>query len=239
MIAWGVGGTVFSTVTGAVLGFVTGNPLSGLVIGVVVGMVVLVVLALQAVRVASAGNPAPASSTPRSSALSTTDIRNDAFAEAGRIAQRVQPDSGDERLREEIQRLRDENERLRAENEQYASQPDADQLKERCLTLSGELFGFADKRDETDPEKRPDRTPGTWARSKEQGPHDDETKKQYGQRFAGRVAASLDAAERRDWVSSEERKTLERNITATFRWQNPTAYIREMAQRLEAFGHRL
>lgn len=236
---FGIGTGIGSSIVGTVIGFFTGTPLAGLVIGVVVGMVVLVVFAVQAVKVAVAGNPAQISGPPQSTVPSTTRVRDDAFAEANRIAQRIQPDSGDERLRDEIQRLRDENERLQAENEQYASQPDAGQLKERCLTLSGELFGFADKRDETDPEKRPDRTPGTWARSKEQGPHDDETKKQYGQRFAGRVAASLDAAERRDWISSEERKTLEGNIKSSFRFQTPTAYIREMAQRLEAFGHRL
>jgi len=149
------------------------------------------------------------------------------------------PSASEARLRDENEKLKAENERLRAENEQYASQPDDELLKERCFGLSEELYAFADERDEIDPRKNPDPTKGSWARSQQEGDHDDETKDLYTRRFAGRVTAALDAAQRREWITLEDRKPLENNITATFRFQEPTKYIRQMAQRLEAFGHRL
>lgn len=214
---FGIGTGVGSTFVGIVIGFFTGNPLYGLVIGVVVGMLLLAGFATRAVLLASAGAP----------------------AEAGRTARQIQPDTANERLEEENRRLESENERLRAENEQYASQPDADQLKQRCLQLSEELFQFVDERDELNPQKNPEQNPGLWNRSKKETAHDEATMAVYARQFAGRVRAALDAADRRGWITSVERKALEDKLTGSGTYRSPEPRIREVAQRLEAFGHRL
>ena len=156
-----------------------------------------------------------------------------------RIAQR---DREIERLQEENRTLTADRNVLRDEIEQAAQiqedQLTDEQLKERCLELSRDLFSFADERDEVDPRKNP-QAQGRWAQGKEQNDHDDETRELYRRRYAGRVTAYLDEAEKRAWIVAGKRKMLEDNIrTSLLRIQPPTAHIREMAQYLESFGRR-
>lgn len=152
-------------------------------------------------------------------------------------------------LEAEIEHLQNLNERLAAEkaalqeridqtSDLLEAQPD-EELGRRFFQLSGELFRFADERDETDPQKNPEQTPGFFKRSQKGGDHDDETRVQYAKQFGGEVGALLDIAEQRNWIERQERQKLEENVKATFRLQTPTTYIREIAQRLERFGHRI
>jgi hypothetical protein len=76
LIVLGIASGVLGSAAGIVIGFFTGNPLSGLVIGVVVGMVILVGFAVQVVRVAVAGAPAP-SVTEESSSQFREALRSD------------------------------------------------------------------------------------------------------------------------------------------------------------------
>lgn len=209
MVSAGIGG-VLTTVGGTVLGWLAGNLLYGLVIGMGLGFLVLMAATFQAVRAASAG---------------------DAALRANRVAQ------PDKQLRTENQRLRGENERLRAEIEEFSGESDEAQLKQRCRQLSEELFQFMEERDADDPSKHPERHPGFWNRSTNQGRHDTETRTRYTERFGGQVGATLDAAQERGWIARPERKALEDNIKAALK--SPTVRIREMAQRLAAIGHRL
>lgn len=147
-----------------------------------------------------------------------------------------------ERLRERCESLTVERDALRERAEQtgglMGSRP-RDELRRRYFRVSGELFRFADERDDEDPQKRPEETPGWLKRSRKGGDHDDETKVQYSKRFGGEVGALLDGAEQRKWIEPGERQRLEGNITSTFTFTGLTARLREVAQCLERFGHRL
>lgn len=123
------------------------------------------------------------------------------------------------------------------------------ELKPRFFQLSESLLEFANERDEKAP---PEATPQLQGglinalveavsdpQNQERVDYEDETKRQYGERYGSRAGVLLDVAEAREWIKPEERQRLEGNVKGTFTWQGPTTYIREMAQQLERFGHRL
>jgi hypothetical protein len=93
---------------------------------------------------------------------------------------------------QENERLKEENKRLKAE----IPQPDDEELKQRCLALSAELFKFLDKRDdlnnprtkaqlmglspfEEDPEKR--------EQAQEATAYHKQTRRLYSEQYAGKV----------------------------------------------------
>ena len=123
------------------------------------------------------------------------------------------------------------------------------ELKQHYFQLSESLLQFADERDENAP---PNVTPqfnggligailqaASDPQNQERTAYEDETRNQYSKRYGSRVGELLDVAEERGWIHSEERRRLEEDIKATFRLQEPTAYIREVAQHLERFGRKL
>lgn len=138
-------------------------------------------------------------------------------------------------------------EQLKSENQQLRDQPGDEALKERALRLSSELFGFAQERDETAPPEAPLQwSGGLWdtikenvtdPRTQERTNHDNETRRQYVESYGGRVGALFDALERRGWLDAEERKALEDRPGNEF--TSPMPSIRQIAQRLAAFGKRL
>lgn len=158
------------------------------------------------------------------------------------IKQAEQKDSEIERLQELNKRLEADRDAFREEAERLSALQDMQltdgQLKERCAELSQEMFQFADERDELDPQKNPEQNPGMWSRAGKETEHDKETARLYARQFGGRVTGALEDAERRDWIASDERKALTDKLKGSG-YRKLTPPVREVAQRLEAIGHRL
>lgn len=142
----------------------------------------------------------------------------------------------EEDMTPKLQRLEEANARLEAENKTLREHPDDEHLQPRCVQFSESLFEFAEKRDREDPRKS-EQNAGIIKGSQARNDYDDETRAQYARHFGPEAGALLDAVERRGWLSPEERRTLESTIKSTFR--SPTKRLRELAQRIGAFGKRL
>lgn len=147
--------------------------------------------------------------------------------------------------RAEIDTLKQELEEIRRTSVSQESSPGDEELKQRCLQLSGQLFRFLEDRGKEDPQNKPGWTvgnplssdPESRKRSQELVNYNNETMTQYSQLYGGEVGAVLEALERRGWCDSEGRKKLESQLENPL--LSPTTRIRQMAQRLAAFGHRL
>lgn len=113
------------------------------------------------------------------------------------------------RLRE-VEQERDD---LRTENEHLTDQS-GEELKQRALRLSPELFRFAQEREKhAPPEVTPQMSGGFWntimesatdPKTQERNTYDDETKILYIERYGGDVGAVLDSLQRREWLDPEE-----------------------------------
>lgn len=148
-----------------------------------------------------------------------------------------------ERLEELNQQLVTDKDALMAEVELLSTWQDRqltdEELKQRYLERSQQLFQFADQRDDIAPQKNPGQNPGWWNRATKETAHDEETANLYGRQFAGRIRADLEAAEQRGWITPEERKVLEGKLKGSGTYRKLTPHFREVAQRLEALGHKM
>lgn len=232
----------------AIVTLVSANFYTALVVGLVAWILIAVLLLVvmsyrkQIPAPVGAGQNSPAQQNTSEQDRLRAEIREQERERQQLISRAEQRETEIERLQERNELLSAEKDALKERAEQTAknleAQPDDGELKQRCFRVSEGLFEFADERDETDPQKRPEQHPGVWNRSKKGGDHDEETKVQYSRRFGGEVGALLDVAEQRGWIATQERQKLEENAKATLSFTTVTARIREIAQRLERFGHR-
>lgn len=151
-----------------------------------------------------------------------------------------------EQVTARLYKVEQERDELRAENERLTDQS-GEELKQRALQWSSELFRFAQERDENaPPEATLQWSGGIWdalkesmadPKTQERTNYDEETKRLYGERYGGDVGAVLDALQRREWLDPEKRKRLEEDLENPI--VSPTQAIRQIAQRLAAIGKRL
>jgi cell division protein FtsB len=246
---WILGGPLVSGVVLGALAWLSQNLLYGILIGLAAWAVAQVGFTVWGIRRLTEKAESLADSTSETpDAEQLANEKSEAQAEVEALKGEIElarPDTGgvfvptvepDDLLRR-IQELEEEKVQLEDENERLRSHPDDEVLKRRCFRLSEELFPFVENREETNPQKRPEEIPGRWKRSQEESRHDDETRAQYARRFGSEAGALLDALERRRWIESEDRRVFEETIKSTFR--SPAIRIRELAQRLGAFGRRL
>lgn len=124
------------------------------------------------------------------------------------------------------------------------SRPEDEELRRRCCDLSEKLFEYFNERARQHPQVtmgplgiNPSVTdPEARKRSgqeyfQETVRHNQETKSQYDEQFGREVARLLDALERREWSSPEERKKLEGF------WVSPDERVQRIAQHLDNICH--
>ncbi len=147
-----------------------------------------------------------------------------------------------EDLRAKLREVEQERDELEAENKRLGSQPGDEDLKDRALRLSAELFRFVEQRDEDDPKGKLNAAlssgENVWETSQVKGDYDNETAARYHQYYEPDVRALLNALERRGWCDAEERKEIENTFASGF-MSTPTERIRRGAARMAAFGNRI
>lgn len=136
---------------------------------------------------------------------------------------------------------------LQAENEmlttQLETQLDDSKLKAEADRLSSSLYQLAEKRKTTELQEKvnDDMFSGTGDNfielSSYKGKYDDETKALFNRHYESDVWAFLDALERKEWCSYDERKEIEGIFTGNW-LSEPAEQIRKGAARIAAFAKR-
>lgn len=152
-----------------------------------------------------------------------------------------------ERYVQETSELKQERDELRASYEEVAgqleTQVDDKKLKAEADRLSNSLYQLAEKRktDQIQEKMNDDMFSGTGDKFMElsnvKGKFDDETKALFNKHYESDVWALLDALERTEWCSYDERKEIEGIFTGNW-LSDPAEQIRKGAARIAAFGKR-
>lgn len=149
----------------------------------------------------------------------------------------------------EIRELEQQRDGLRKSYEDVAAQLetqlDDNKLKEEATLLSNRLIQLAQKRNAKNLQAKIDdlaldsNATGEemWVASQTKGKHDEKTKALFSEQYESDVRAFLEAMERKEWCTTEQRKEIEGIFNGNW-LSDPTEQIKKGAARIAVFGKR-